>query len=201
MARKPEFDRGAVLTSAMSTFWQRGYEATSMADLLDATGLSKSSLYAAFGGKHDVFLSSYDLYRDRQADRLRSILDQSPAPHGIRDFFEQIISGGSDELQRFGCMSTNQAAERGAQDESVRTRVAFDYQLLEDAFTDHLRTGQDNGTVPDTVDAQSAASALVTAFSGFQLTVRADMDRNRLRRALDYLLAPLTIAVEDAAEE
>ena len=88
-------------------------------------------------------------------------------------------------------MSTNQAAERGARDEAVRARVDEDFQQLEDAFAAHLREGRSAGTVPVDVDGDAAAGALVTAFSGFQLTVRAGLDRTRLHRALDHLFAPL----------
>jgi TetR/AcrR family transcriptional repressor of nem operon len=192
VARTPEFDRDTVLTSAMGAFWEHGYEATSLSDLLEATGLSKSSLYAGFGGKHDVFLASYDCYRGHQAQHLRSILAAHRSPDGIRAFFEEIIAGGPNPQQQFGCMSTNQAAERGAQDDAVRARVNEDFQLLEDAFAEHLRDGQATGSVPATVDGRAAASALVTAFSGFQLTVRAGLDRTRLHHALDFLLGPLS---------
>lgn len=191
MARTPEFDRDAVLTSAMDAFWEHGYDGTSMADLLAATGLSRSSLYAGFGGKHDLFLASYDCYRQQQAVGLRDALDGHASPHGIRVFFERIVDGASDPRQQFGCMSTNQAAERGARDEEVRARVDEDFQQLEDAFAAHLREGQSAGTVPADVDVGAAAGALVTAFSGFQLTVRAGLDRTRLHRALDHLFAPL----------
>ncbi len=191
VGRKPEFDHEAVLNNAMATFWEHGYEAASMADLLNATGLSKSSLYAGFGGKHDLFVESYDLYRRKRADLLKRTMEDTPAPGGIRAFFEDIITGGTDDLQRFGCMTTNQAAELAAQDDMVSSRVQEDYQLLEDAFAEHIKSGQQNGTVPAGVDALATASALVTAFSGFQLAVRANMDRARLRRALEYFMAPL----------
>lgn len=196
MPRTPEFDREAVLTGAMSTFWEYGYEATSMSDLLAATGLSKSSLYAGFGGKHELFLASYDRYRARKGEHLHELLERTPGPEGIRVFFEEIITGQIDPRERFGCMTTNLAAERGFRDETVCTRVNEDYQALEDAFASHLRSGQDDGTVPADADVLAAASALVTAFSGFQLTVRADLDRSRLRRALEYVLAPLTLPAD-----
>jgi TetR/AcrR family transcriptional repressor of nem operon len=191
MARKPEFDRDAVLQNAMGAFWEHGYEATSMADLLKVTGLSKSSLYAGFGDKHALFVATYDLYRSRRAENMTRVLAAHPAPQGIRAFFDEVVGTGTEDWQRFGCMTTNQAAELAQSDTAVCTRVAEDHQLLEDAFTDHLRAGQDGGTVPAAVDARAAASALVTAFSGFQLTVRAGMDRARLERSLTYLLPPL----------
>ncbi|OUS79720.1 TetR/AcrR family transcriptional regulator [Rhodococcus sp. NCIMB 12038] len=195
MARTPEFDRDTVLENAMGAFWEHGFEATSMADLLAVTGLSKSSLYASFGDKHAVFVAAYDLYRARRTENLARVLAAHPPPGGIPAFFDEIIGTGAEGWQRFGCMSTNQAAELAQSDREVCTRVAEDHQLLEDAFADHLSAGQDAGTVPASVDTRAAASALVTAFSGFQLTVRAGMDRTRLERSLAYLLAPLETPV------
>ncbi|GAA1496275.1 TetR/AcrR family transcriptional regulator [Paeniglutamicibacter kerguelensis] len=194
MARKPEFDRDAVLENAMGAFWEHGYEATSLAKLLAVTGLSKSSLYAAFGDKHQLFVAAFDLYRDRQLEHLTKVLNAHSAPQGIRAFFEEVIGVGLEACQRFGCMSTNQAAELALSDGVVSNRVAEDHRRLEDAFTEHLRAGQGAGSVPTDVDARVAASALVTALSGFQLTVRAGMDRTRLERSLAYLMAPLEVA-------
>jgi TetR/AcrR family transcriptional repressor of nem operon len=191
VARTAEFDRDVVLQNAMGAFWEDGFEATSMADLLAVTGLSKSSLYATFGGKRELFVEAYDRYRGLRAANLHAILAANPSPGGIRDFFEEIIATGPDGWQRFGCMSTNQAVELGRADPAINARVAADQQLLEDAFTDHLLAGQGAGTVNTEIDARDAASALVAAFGGFQISVRAGMDRSRLSRALAYLLAPL----------
>ena len=63
MARPQEFNTAEALYKAMGVFWSKGYEGTSLADLLEATGLSKSSLYATFGDKRDLFLAAFDCYR------------------------------------------------------------------------------------------------------------------------------------------
>ena len=60
MARLQEFNTEEALRKAMNMFWQKGYEATSLADLLEAMGLSKSSLYAAFGGNRELFIAAFD---------------------------------------------------------------------------------------------------------------------------------------------
>jgi TetR/AcrR family transcriptional repressor of nem operon len=66
-----QFDPGQALASAMSLFWRKGYEATSLQDLLKATGLSKSSLYQTFGSKRALFERSLDLYRREMVARMR----------------------------------------------------------------------------------------------------------------------------------
>ncbi len=102
MARKPEFDRDAVLENAMGAFWEHGYEATSLAKLLSVTGLSKSSLYAAFGDKHQLFVAAFDLYRDRQIEHLTKVLNAHSAPQGIRAFFEEVIGAGVEAASDLG---------------------------------------------------------------------------------------------------
>uniref|UniRef100_UPI001CF1B65F TetR/AcrR family transcriptional regulator n=1 Tax=Hymenobacter terricola TaxID=2819236 RepID=UPI001CF1B65F len=66
MARPQEFDTAAALHKAMGVFWRKGYEATSLVNLLEATGLSKSSLYSSFGGKRALFLAAFDAYRQQR---------------------------------------------------------------------------------------------------------------------------------------
>ena len=178
----------------MGAFWEHGYEATSLAKLLAVTGLSESSLYAAFGDKHQLFVAAFDLYRDRQLEHLTKILNAHSAPQGIRAFFEEVIGVGLEACQRFGCMSTNQAAELALSDGVVSNRVAEDHRRLEDAFTDTSAPDKTRGPSLRTSMCRVAASALVTAYSGFQLTVRAGIDRAPAGTVLAYLMAPLEVA-------
>ena len=70
MARRREFDEQAVVANAMELFWRQGYRATTPRDLLTATGLSKSSLYATFGSKEGLFLAALDAYLDDQVVKM-----------------------------------------------------------------------------------------------------------------------------------
>ena len=74
MSRPTKFDREQVLQQAMQAFWQRGYAATSVRDLVEATGLLPGSLYATFGGKRGLFLASLDLYFGNSRRRLDATL-------------------------------------------------------------------------------------------------------------------------------
>jgi TetR/AcrR family transcriptional repressor of nem operon len=77
-------------------FWKKGYEATSLADLLAATGLSKSSLYATFGGKRELFLAAFDSYRGEREREMSEILEGGPARQTIEAFFRILDEGGAD---------------------------------------------------------------------------------------------------------
>lgn len=191
MARPQGFDSNDVLHRALGVFWRKGYEATSMADLLAVTGLSKSSLYAAFGGKRDLFLAAFDAYRAERTADLHRALDNGPARETIATFFRTIIADARAPDSTCGCMSTNQAVELAPHDTAIRDRVAADFQTIEDALARAIERGQAEGSVRSKRDARHIARLLVVAFPGFQVMVRAGADPDRLEDALGQLLALL----------
>ncbi len=77
LGRPIEFDPQQALDAAMHVFWQRGYEATSLENLLAAMDIGKSSFYQAYGSKPELFQKCLENYRDASVDRLRALLDQS----------------------------------------------------------------------------------------------------------------------------
>ncbi|NTZ64233.1 TetR/AcrR family transcriptional regulator (plasmid) [Agrobacterium tumefaciens] len=191
MARPQEFDRHNVLNRAMELFWNKGYEATSLTDILQATGLSKSSLYGSFGDKREFFLAAYDAYREDRADQMDALLNSGSARQAIESFFRQIIEDAAKVEFSNGCMSTNQAVELAPHDAVVRHRVETDFKLIEDALTRTIERGQREGSVTRNIDARKMAHLLVVAFPGFQVMVRAGGGRTRLRDALDLLMKQL----------
>lgn len=101
------FDREAALAQAMKVFWQKGYTATSMADLYRVMGINSPSLYAAFGSKEDLFLEAVDYYEKCIAPQIWSPLDNAPcAREGVREWLKcsaRIFTRGDFPL---GCMVT-----------------------------------------------------------------------------------------------
>ena len=98
MARPREFNADAALERAMNVFWSKGYEATSLDDLCEATGLSRSSLYATFGSKHDLLLQTVERYTAQRTPVLAAALAR-PVPIRaavaalLDEFIDQIVSG------------------------------------------------------------------------------------------------------------
>ncbi|MGA7490288.1 MAG: helix-turn-helix domain-containing protein, partial [Xanthobacteraceae bacterium] len=124
MARPREFDADTALERAMEVFWSKGYEATSLDDLCEVTGLSRSSLYATFGSKRSLLLRSVDRYVEQRNPRIAEILAR-PLP--VRDafaalarqFIDQIVAGPG----RRGCFLGNCAAELPRGDRAALARV------------------------------------------------------------------------------
>lgn len=191
MARPQMFDRSAVLHQAMAVFWRKGYEATTMVDLLAATGLSKSSLYAAFGNKKQLFLAAFDAYRAIRAVQMQRLLAQGSAREAIADFFRLIIAdaGALDYID--GCMSINEAVEMAPHDADIRQRVQLDFERIEQALLVAIQRGQAEGSVNQHKSAEELSQLLLLAFPGLQVMVRAGCSAPKLNATLTMLLAHL----------
>lgn len=177
MARPQAYDAGTALRASLSVFWSKGYEATSIADLLKATGLSKSSLYSAFGGKRELFLAAFDGYRDQRKKEMHRILEGGTGREAIVRFFGGIIGDARNpDAPRYGCMSTNEAVELAPHDAEIRSRVAADFHAIESAIAKTVRRGQVDGSISAEKDADQLARALLVAFPGLQVMVRARLD-------------------------
>ncbi|WP_280643896.1 TetR/AcrR family transcriptional regulator [Brevundimonas intermedia] len=175
----------------MRLFWRKGYEATSMSDLLDATGLSKSSLYSAFGSKHDLMLAAFDAYRLKRRQDMSRMLAQGTGRQGVEAFFHTIVDDAADPEHGSGCMSINQAVELAPYDEGVRRRVEEDLQLIEDGLAQALARGQADGSIGRARPARELAQLLVLGFPGLQVMSRAGLSSSRTSDSLRLLLALL----------
>ena len=191
MARPQEFDRSEALHSSMSVFWRKGYEATSLVDLLAATGLSKSSLYGTFGGKRELFLAAFDAYRVERAREMELILGEGTAREAIERFFRMIIHHARTPEFSHGCMSTNQAVELAPHDADVRVRIEADFELIETSFARTIARGQAEGSVKNGRAAVELARLFLVAFPGFQVLVRAGVRSSLLEDGLAMLLRNL----------
>lgn len=190
MARPQEFDTTETLRESMRVFWRKGYEATSMTELLDATGLSKSSLYSTFGSKRELFLTAFDLYRDERARDMHRVLGQGIARPAIAAFFEMIVADACSNDPK-GCMSINQAVEMAPHDPEVRSRVLADFKLIENALAQAIRRGRKDGSINNGRSAPDLAKLLLLLFPGLQVMARAGFEQARLDDWLRILLANL----------
>jgi TetR/AcrR family transcriptional repressor of nem operon len=181
MARPREFDADAALDRAMHAFWSKGYEATSLDDLCEVTGLSRSSLYATFGSKRNLLLRSVDRYVEQRNPRIAEILAQ-PLP--IRDafaalarqFIDQIVSGPG----RRGCFLGNCAAELPRGDRAALARVRRGLQSTEATFRDALVRAKNHGELAPSADVNALARFLTAGFQGLRLMGKVNSNRGVL---------------------
>lgn len=192
MGRPRAFDENAVLDQAMEVFWDKGYAATSLTDLLAATGLSKSSLYEAFGNKHDLFLRALERYRDVVVAPTVTALEQvSPAREAIRRAFLQVIEGVEETASPRGCFSNNCAVEQAAHDPAACRRVIEVFGRFEAAFEAAIRRGQAAGEIPAERDAAALARYLNTALNGLIVVSKTGRDTGDLSDVVEITLKAL----------
>ena len=135
MPRPKAFDPDEALQKAMQVFWERGYEATSVEDLVQRMGLNRFSLYSTFGGKHQLFVAALERYRDTIVADLVGELEQSAAGlAAIRQFFARLVDFFASSKGWCGCLMTNTAVELAPHDPRVAAKVQAYVVRLEEAF-------------------------------------------------------------------
>ncbi|HET9664790.1 MAG TPA: TetR family transcriptional regulator [Burkholderiales bacterium] len=189
MARPREFDSEVVLERAMQAFWAKGYRATSLDDLCEATGLSRSSLYAAFGGKRALLHRSLDRYEEQGAARIAAALARpGPVRDAIDGFVNDLIDRIAEGPGRRGCFIGNCAAELARADKVTAARVRRSLGRIEGLFRDALLRAQARGELPRTADAEALARFLVSGIQGLRLVGKANPDRAALRGIAEVML-------------
>ena len=187
MPRPREFEPEQVLDSAMRQFWERGYRATSVDDLVRATGVKPGSLYAAFpGGKHALLMGSLDRYSKLVVPVKLGELGQPGASVAqVRAYFDGLVRDLLSPEGRQGCLLVNSAIENAAADPEVAAVVRGHLARLEHCFTGALRTAIRLGEVPDSVDPVSRAKGLVAVSQGLMVVGKANPDEEVLRAIVD----------------
>jgi TetR/AcrR family transcriptional repressor of nem operon len=193
--RPREFDTGQVLQRAMELFWERGYEATSVQDLVDRTGVNRSSLYSAWGDKQGVFLAVLDLYRDRVVGRRLGDLEQpDSALAEVRGYFEGLAQTGPGERIRHGCLMTNSAVEQAPRDAVSARRIRAHLERMEGAFRGALDRARERGEIGRDTDVDDLARYLTGSAQGLGVMARAGSSMASLEGVVRGVLATLAQA-------
>ncbi|MFZ3495044.1 TetR/AcrR family transcriptional regulator [Streptomyces sp. 5.8] len=193
MARTKEFDPDAALQSALELFWRRGYEATSMADLVEQLGIGRASLYATFGNKRELYLKALDRYNgQRDPGLLRELSQPGPALPAVRTVVRRFAAESStDGLRLNGCFVTNTATEFGMHDPAAASRVEASWNHIETLLHSALTRAQAQGELPADRDPRMLARMLLVLMQGMRVVGKASQDPNRARDAAEQALALL----------
>ena len=191
MIRAKQFDKHAALDEAMQLFWERGYHATSIQDLVDHLGVNRQSLYDTYGGKDQLFMAALERYREIQGAPVRRLLERdAPVRDVLRDFFRNTLDSLLGEECK-GCFLANAATELATQDPAVAQVCAANARQLEGAFAGLLTRAQQRGEIsPDHSPLQLARFLMNTA-SGLAVTAKATRDRKVLNDVVEVALAAL----------
>ena len=177
----------------MREFWARGYRATSVDDLVRATGVKPGSLYSAFpGGKHALLMGSLERYsRLVVPEKLGDLSGPGASLAEVRAYFDGLVSDLLSPEGRQGCLLVNSAIENAAADPAVAAVVRGHHARLEHCFTAALRTAQRRGEIPAEADPVARAKGLVAASQGLMVIGKANPDEGVLRAIVDSAFAGL----------
>lgn len=193
MARTKEFDPEAALQAALELFWQRGYEATSMSDLVDRLGIGRASIYATFGSKHELYLKALDRYdRAGLEPIMRELSRPGPALPAVRALVRRYATEAADDrLRRSGCLVTNTAAELAPHDAAAARRVERSWDQLQTVLHSALLRAQAQGELPAGRDPLALARTLLVLMQGLRVVGKASGDPARVRDAAEQALTLL----------
>jgi TetR/AcrR family transcriptional regulator, transcriptional repressor for nem operon len=191
MARPREFDEEAVLDAAVQCFWARGYEATSIRDLIEKTGITGASLYNAFGDKRALYQRALDHYvEDSVVDRIRRCEALAPR-EAIGGFFAEIVRRSVNDHQHKGCMLVNAALDVAPSDPGFQRIVAAVLIRVEEFFLDRIEAGQVDRTITRSLAAKTLARHLLGVLMGVRVLARVRPERALLEGVVSGALALL----------
>jgi TetR/AcrR family transcriptional regulator, transcriptional repressor for nem operon len=189
MTRTKAFDREVVLDQAIDVFWERGYQATSLEDLLAHMQINRQSLYDTFGNKHALFLAALDRYEARNEAMFVALIDTDSVKDTIRHILLGLVEEAITDPRRRGCLMVNTVVELAPHDPIVAIQAANALQRITIAFEEALRRGQQRGEIGRQYDPVALALFVVNAIHGIRVLAKVMPDRAALRHVVDLTLA------------
>jgi len=192
VGRPIEFDPAQALDAATRVFWSRGYEATSLDDLLVEMDISKSSFYQTFLGKSELFRRCLESYRDASADHLRAVLDQAESGKAfLETILGSVAEGVNDPMGRAGCLLVNTASEFAQRDPQIAALVTKAFERFEDLYYAAVCRAQAEGEIPKSGDARSLALFLMTNLGGLRGMARSGASPEKIRAVVKVIMNSL----------
>lgn len=178
MARSKDFDEAEVLSKAVCIFWHKGYNGTSMQDLVDGLGISRSSLYDTFGDKHALYIKALDSYQKAGGNQMCDIINNSvSAKEAIQKLLELTMRDLLNDEQRKGCFMVNAEIELASLDAEVKNVVCRNEQQFENAILSAIKKGQASGEIRNSQDSLALARFIMNAVRGMQVSAKATADK------------------------
>ncbi len=193
MPWKKSFDLDDAVDRAQKVFWAKGYEATSLSDLTTSMGINKGSLYNAFGSKKELFtraLLKYD--RDNGQKNLKQLEAIEDPIEAIATLFDGLIAQSVSDTDKKGCLLINTALDLPNHEDDIREMVSSALGDFELFFERLITNGQEQGTVPETINAAETAKSLLALVVGLRVLARGVFDSDGLQAIKNDALRLIT---------
>jgi AcrR family transcriptional regulator len=177
------------LAAALRVFWSKGYEGASLSDLTEAMGITRPSLYAAFGNKESLFRKALDLYECEKLAYIGEAL-QAPTSRGVA---ERLLRGAlamqTSECEPKGCLRVISSVACGTEAESIRAEVIARRASSHRAMLERFERAKAEGDLPDHVDAEGLANYTGALLQGMAVQAGAGASKAQLEALVDTSLA------------
>lgn len=190
--RTKDFDENEILKKAISIFWQKGYHATSLYDLIEGLGIGRSSIYHAFGDKHNLFVKALEQYQKEATERIRATLNDAPSvKEGVGNLLRNVVIDALASECPKGCFKVNTAVEVTADDELINKLVREDELLIEEALVKAIKKGQEEGQINPSKDPKALAHFFCNTVTGMRVYAKIRNDRQFFEDIVETALAVL----------
>ncbi len=191
MGRNFEFNREETLNKAMQVFWQKGYKATSMKDLIREMGIQPGSIYNSFGDKHSLFLEAIKYYGDVVTSNALKSLESDGSPiENLHNFFNDIVSLPQDKKCR-GCLIVNSVVELSPHDEETAEIVNSIMKKIEGSFYNCLKKARDTDEIGNDKDIKALSRCLASSTHGLLVTGKSNASREEMQDIVNVIFESL----------
>lgn len=187
--RPREFCVDHALTEALRVFWQKGYEGASLTDLTEAMGITRPSLYAAFGNKESLFRKALDLYEREKLAYIGQALEQ-PTARKVAEFMMRgaVENATGGDGGTHGCLRVTAAAACGDGADFIRCEIMERTKSGKDALVARFKRAQDEGDLRADLDPEGITRVLIAYLQGISVQANMGEPREELDRLVETAL-------------
>lgn len=194
MARPQSFNSDKALAAAMTLFWQRGYEATSLQQLVQAMGVNRASLYNSFGDKKALFRSCLGRYRQQvQVLVMQASNGSKNGFDALNRFFSLSFTLLPEDLLRQGCFAVNTVSELSLVDEELVSLADDALNQVMAGLLEQILRGQGDGSINVSMDANEIAGNLMNMIRGLRIGLQGGMELNEVKKVINFNLKMLEV--------
>lgn len=187
--RPREFCADNALAAALRVFWSKGFEGATLTDLTNAMGITRPSLYAAFGNKEALFRKALDLYQAEKLDYIGVSLEQPTAREVARHLLCGSMKNQTSSCEPKGCLGVITSVACGAEAESIRQDVLERGKVARAALVERFERAKAEGDLPAAVDVEGLTSFLYAILQGMAVQAGAGATPAELERLIDTSMA------------
>jgi TetR/AcrR family transcriptional repressor of nem operon len=192
MPRFKQFDPNEVLEKAIDVFWEKGYHATSMQDLVSNLGINRASIYDTYGCKEELFNKAIKRYQEVNVKRFADFLYQYiNVREGLYYLFEMTVLDSNNEKSHRGCFIVNTISELANSNEELKAILTEKKKEVEKVFFNYLQYGVNQGQISPYKDIDAISSYLYAFKSGLAVITKTQETKEELRKSINIGLTVL----------